>query len=74
MAVPNLQLELNLLLLQLLRDLEELEVNLQQAQASFWDALQLAADIASIQTPIYWGQNQLQGPQEKFKQLEPGAA
>lgn len=36
--------------------------------------LQLAADIASLQTRIDWGQSQFQGLQEKLKQLESGAA
>ncbi|XP_071467922.1 coiled-coil domain-containing protein 115-like [Marmota flaviventris] len=48
--------------------------SLRQAQASFWDGLQLAADIASLQTCINWGRSQLRGIQEKLKQLEPGAA
>ncbi|XP_012616496.1 vacuolar ATPase assembly protein VMA22 [Microcebus murinus] len=47
--------------------------SLRQAQASFWDGLQLAADIASLQNRIDWGRSQLQGLQEKLK-LEPGAA
>ncbi|XP_012372003.1 coiled-coil domain-containing protein 115-like [Octodon degus] len=48
--------------------------SLQQAQASFQDGLQLAADIASLQTRIDRGQSQFQGLQEKLKQLESGAA
>ncbi|KAM5155950.1 coiled-coil domain-containing protein 115 [Callospermophilus lateralis] len=48
--------------------------SLRQAQASFRDGLQLAADIASLQTRISWGRSQLRGIQEKLKQLEPGAA
>uniref|UniRef100_A0A2K5JT64 Vacuolar ATPase assembly protein VMA22 n=2 Tax=Colobus angolensis palliatus TaxID=336983 RepID=A0A2K5JT64_COLAP len=48
--------------------------SLRQAQASFWDGLQLAADIASLQNRIDWGRSQLRGLQEKLKQLEPGAA
>uniref|UniRef100_A0A2K5ZA76 Vacuolar ATPase assembly protein VMA22 n=2 Tax=Mandrillus leucophaeus TaxID=9568 RepID=A0A2K5ZA76_MANLE len=48
--------------------------SLRQAQASFRDGLQLAADIASLQNRIDWGRSQLQGLQEKLKQLEPGAA
>uniref|UniRef100_A0A8C9AJK7 Vacuolar ATPase assembly protein VMA22 n=1 Tax=Prolemur simus TaxID=1328070 RepID=A0A8C9AJK7_PROSS len=47
--------------------------SLRQAQASFWDGLQLAADIASLQNRIEWGRSQLQGLQEKLK-LEPRAA
>ena len=35
--------------------------------------LQLAADMASLQIRIDWGRSQLQGLQEKLKQLEPGA-
>ncbi|XP_011797686.1 PREDICTED: coiled-coil domain-containing protein 115-like [Colobus angolensis palliatus] len=48
--------------------------SLRQAQASFRDGLQLAADIASLQNRIDWGRSQLRGLQEKLKQLEPGAA
>ncbi|XP_004634500.1 coiled-coil domain-containing protein 115 [Octodon degus] len=48
--------------------------SLRQAQASFQDGLQLAADIASLQTRIDRGQSQFQGLQEKLKQLESGAA
>uniref|UniRef100_A0A2K5CTB5 Vacuolar ATPase assembly protein VMA22 n=1 Tax=Aotus nancymaae TaxID=37293 RepID=A0A2K5CTB5_AOTNA len=48
--------------------------SLRQAQASFRDGLQLAADIASLQNRIDWGRNQLRELQEKLKQLEPGAA
>uniref|UniRef100_A0A2K6NAC7 Vacuolar ATPase assembly protein VMA22 n=1 Tax=Rhinopithecus roxellana TaxID=61622 RepID=A0A2K6NAC7_RHIRO len=44
--------------------------SLRQAQASFRDGLQLAADIASLQN----SRSQLRGLQEKLKQLEPGAA
>ncbi|XP_004674959.1 PREDICTED: coiled-coil domain-containing protein 115 [Condylura cristata] len=48
--------------------------SLRQAQASFQEGLQLAADIASLQTRIDWGQNQLRGLKEKLKQLESEAA
>ncbi|KAF7468449.1 Hypothetical predicted protein [Marmota monax] len=48
--------------------------SLRQTQASFRDGLQLAADIASLQTRINGGRSQLRGIQEKLKQLEPGAA
>ncbi|XP_003478690.1 coiled-coil domain-containing protein 115 isoform X1 [Cavia porcellus] len=48
--------------------------SLRQAQASFQDGLQLAADIASLQTRIDWGHRQFQGLQEKLKQLESSAA
>nr|XP_004668239.2 coiled-coil domain-containing protein 115 [Jaculus jaculus] len=50
--------------------------SLRQAQASFRDGLQLAADIASLQTRISWGRSQLRGLQKKLKQLDPdpGAA
>ncbi|EHB01823.1 Coiled-coil domain-containing protein 115 [Heterocephalus glaber] len=48
--------------------------SLRQAQASFQDGLQLAADIASLQTYTDWGQNQCQGLKEKLRQLESGAA
>uniref|UniRef100_A0A2K6H0S7 Vacuolar ATPase assembly protein VMA22 n=2 Tax=Propithecus coquereli TaxID=379532 RepID=A0A2K6H0S7_PROCO len=47
--------------------------SLRQAQASFWDGVQLAADVASLQNRIDWGRSQLRGLQEKLK-LEPGAA
>lgn len=36
--------------------------------------LQLAADMASLQTRILWGRSQLRGLREKLKQLELGAA
>ncbi|MBZ3869983.1 Coiled-coil domain-containing protein 115 [Sciurus carolinensis] len=49
--------------------------SLRQAQTSFLqEGLQLAADIASLQTLIGWGRSQLREIQEKLKQLEPGAA
>uniref|UniRef100_A0A8C3W7V6 Vacuolar ATPase assembly protein VMA22 n=1 Tax=Catagonus wagneri TaxID=51154 RepID=A0A8C3W7V6_9CETA len=48
--------------------------SLRQAQASFWEGLQLAADMASLQIRIDWGRSQLRGLQEKLKQLEPRAA
>ncbi|EHB06076.1 Coiled-coil domain-containing protein 115 [Heterocephalus glaber] len=48
--------------------------SLRQAQASFQDALQLAADIASLQIHIDWCQNQSQGLREKLRQLDSGAA
>ncbi|XP_069845560.1 coiled-coil domain-containing protein 115 [Dipodomys merriami] len=48
--------------------------SLRQAQASFRDGLQLAADIASLQTRINWGRSQLRELQEEIKRLEPGAA
>ena len=35
--------------------------------------LQLAADMASLQSRINWGRSQLQELQEKLKQLEPRA-
>ncbi|XP_053452973.1 coiled-coil domain-containing protein 115 [Nycticebus coucang] len=47
--------------------------SLRQAQASFRDGLQLAADIASLQNRIDWGQSQFRELQEKLKQPEPGA-
>eukprot|EP00069_Balaena_mysticetus_P000878 bmy_14946T0 len=47
--------------------------SLRQAQASFREGLQLAADMASLQIRIDWGRSRLQGLQEKLKQLEPGA-
>ncbi|XP_008844741.1 coiled-coil domain-containing protein 115 isoform X1 [Nannospalax galili] len=48
--------------------------SLRQAQASFQDGLQLAADIASLQTRITRGQSQLRGLQKKLKELDPGPA
>ncbi|KAM9248980.1 coiled-coil domain-containing protein 115 isoform 1-T1 [Dugong dugon] len=48
--------------------------SLRQAQASFQEGLQLAADMASLQIRINWGRSQFQGLQEKLRQLEPGAA
>ncbi|KAM7115294.1 coiled-coil domain-containing protein 115 [Molossus nigricans] len=48
--------------------------SLRQAQASFQEGLQLAADIASLQIHINWSRNQLRGLQEKLKHLECGAA
>ncbi|KAG8513167.1 Coiled-coil domain-containing protein 115 [Galemys pyrenaicus] len=48
--------------------------SLRQAQASFQEGLQLAADIASLQIRIDWGQSQLRGLKEKIKQLESEAA
>ncbi|XP_010601422.1 coiled-coil domain-containing protein 115 isoform X1 [Fukomys damarensis] len=48
--------------------------SLRQAQASFQDGLQLAADIASLQTRIDWAQRQFRGLQEKLRRLESGAA
>lgn len=36
--------------------------------------LQLAADIASLQTRISWGRNQLRGLQKRLKELDPGLA
>ncbi|KAB0399584.1 hypothetical protein E2I00_007847 [Balaenoptera physalus] len=42
--------------------------SLRQARASFWEGLQLAADMASLQIRIDWGRSQLQGLQEKLKQ------
>ncbi|MXQ96976.1 hypothetical protein E5288_WYG008624 [Bos mutus] len=47
--------------------------SLRQAQASFREGLQLAADMASLQSRITWGRSQLQELQEKLKQLEPRA-
>ncbi|XP_055253301.1 coiled-coil domain-containing protein 115 isoform X2 [Moschus berezovskii] len=47
--------------------------SLRQAQASFREGLQLAADMASLQSRISWGRSQLQELQEKLKQLEPRA-
>uniref|UniRef100_A0A8C9BWA5 Vacuolar ATPase assembly protein VMA22 n=1 Tax=Phocoena sinus TaxID=42100 RepID=A0A8C9BWA5_PHOSS len=44
--------------------------SLQQAQASFWEGLQLAADMASLQIRD-WGRSQLQGLQEKLKFIKP---
>lgn len=48
--------------------------SLRQAQASFQDGLQLAADIASLQTRITWRRSQLHGLQKKLKELDPGPA
>ncbi|XP_037377710.1 coiled-coil domain-containing protein 115 [Talpa occidentalis] len=48
--------------------------SLRQAQASFQEGLQLAADIASLQIRINWGQSQLRGLKQKLKQLESEAA
>lgn len=48
--------------------------SLRQAQASFQEGLQLAADIASLQIRIDWGQSQLQGLKEKLKQVESEAS
>ncbi|XP_060034218.1 coiled-coil domain-containing protein 115 [Erinaceus europaeus] len=48
--------------------------SLRQAQASFRDGLQLAADIASLQARVDRGRSQLRELQEKLRQLEPGAA
>uniref|UniRef100_A0A673ULZ0 Vacuolar ATPase assembly protein VMA22 n=1 Tax=Suricata suricatta TaxID=37032 RepID=A0A673ULZ0_SURSU len=48
--------------------------SLRQAQASFREGLQLAADMASLQIRIDWGRSQLRGLQEKLKQLEPESA
>uniref|UniRef100_F6YV01 Vacuolar ATPase assembly protein VMA22 n=1 Tax=Equus caballus TaxID=9796 RepID=F6YV01_HORSE len=48
--------------------------SLRQAQASFREGLQLAADMATLQIRVDWGRSQLRGLQEKLKQLEPGAA
>lgn len=36
--------------------------------------LQLAADIASLQTRITWGRDQLRGLQKRLKELDPGPA
>lgn len=36
--------------------------------------LQLAADIASLQTRISWGRDQLRGLQKRLKELDPGPA
>ncbi|KAM7237524.1 hypothetical protein CapIbe_011768, partial [Capra ibex] len=47
--------------------------SLRQAQASFREGLQLAADMVSLQSRISWGRSQLQELQEKLKQLEPRA-
>uniref|UniRef100_A0A8C6DKU2 Vacuolar ATPase assembly protein VMA22 n=1 Tax=Moschus moschiferus TaxID=68415 RepID=A0A8C6DKU2_MOSMO len=47
--------------------------SLRQAQASFREGLQLAVDMASLQSRISWGRSQLQELQEKLKQLEPRA-
>eukprot|EP00069_Balaena_mysticetus_P009451 bmy_20257T0 len=46
--------------------------SLRQAQASFREGLQLAADMASLQIRIDWGRSQLQGLQEKLKQWSLG--
>ncbi|EPY75883.1 Coiled-coil domain-containing protein 115 [Camelus dromedarius] len=48
--------------------------SLRQAQASFREGLQLAADMASLQSRIDEGRSQVRGLQEKLKQLEPRAA
>ncbi|XP_058404682.1 coiled-coil domain-containing protein 115 isoform X2 [Diceros bicornis minor] len=48
--------------------------SLRQAQASFREGLQLAAEMATLQIRINWGRSQLRGLQEKLKQLELGAA
>ncbi|XP_006196121.2 coiled-coil domain-containing protein 115 isoform X2 [Vicugna pacos] len=48
--------------------------SLRQAQASFREGLQLAADMASLQSRINEGRSQVRGLQEKLKQLEPRAA
>lgn len=48
--------------------------SLRQAQASFREGLQLAADMASLQIRISWGRSQLRGLQDTLKQLESGAA
>ncbi|XP_037064143.1 coiled-coil domain-containing protein 115-like [Peromyscus leucopus] len=48
--------------------------SLRQAQASFRDGLQLAADIANLQTRINWGRGQVRGLQKKLKELDPGPA
>ncbi|KAF6083773.1 coiled-coil domain containing 115 [Phyllostomus discolor] len=48
--------------------------SLRQAQASFREGLQLAAEMASLQSHISWGRSRLQELQEKVKQLELGAA
>ncbi|XP_011287422.1 coiled-coil domain-containing protein 115 isoform X1 [Prionailurus bengalensis] len=48
--------------------------SLRQAQASFREGLQLAADMATLQIRIDWGRSQLRGLQEKLKQLEPESA
>lgn len=48
--------------------------SLRQAQASFREGLQLAADMATLQIRVDWGRSQLRGLQEKLRQLEPGAA
>ncbi|KAM5298308.1 coiled-coil domain-containing protein 115 [Ctenodactylus gundi] len=48
--------------------------SLRQAQASFQDGLQLAADIASLQIRIDSGHRQFQELQEKLKQLRAGAS
>ncbi|XP_045695103.1 coiled-coil domain-containing protein 115 [Phyllostomus hastatus] len=48
--------------------------SLRQAQASFREGLQLAAEMASLQSHISWGHSRLRELQEKVKQLELGAA
>ncbi|KAM5313107.1 coiled-coil domain-containing protein 115 isoform 1-T1 [Glossophaga mutica] len=48
--------------------------SLRQAQASFREGLQLAADMASLQSHISWGRSRLRELQGKVKQLELGAA
>ncbi|XP_004479363.1 coiled-coil domain-containing protein 115 [Dasypus novemcinctus] len=48
--------------------------SLRQAQASFSEGLQLAADIASLQTRINWGRSQVRALQERHRLSEPGAA
>ncbi|XP_055971615.1 coiled-coil domain-containing protein 115 [Sorex fumeus] len=44
--------------------------SLRLAQASFREGLQLAADMASLQTRIDWGQSQLRELQEKLRHQE----
>lgn len=48
--------------------------SLRQAQASFQEGLQLAIDMANLQICIIWGRSQLQGLQEKLKNMELGDA
>ncbi|XP_040835074.1 coiled-coil domain-containing protein 115 isoform X3 [Ochotona curzoniae] len=48
--------------------------SLRQAQASFRDGLQLAADIATLQIRISKGQKQLRTLQQRLRPPEPGAA
>ncbi|XP_066091147.1 coiled-coil domain-containing protein 115 [Saccopteryx bilineata] len=48
--------------------------SLRQAQVSFREGLQLAADMASLQVHIDWGRNQVRGLQKKLRQLELEAA